>query len=486
MNAAVVAPTITTQPQSVTVTAGQTATFTVVATGTAPLAYQWRRNGTDIAGATSASYTTPATTVADSGAVFSVRITNASPTAAVSANAMLTVNAVPPTPVAPSITTQPQNVSVTAGQTATFTVVATGTAPLAYQWRRNGTDIAGATGASYTTPATSAVAGLTVSLASPSPARLTVGNGHVVAIRANGAVIAWGLNNVGQLGNGLAIPGSNAREVATTAIGVAAGSFESLALGADGVVRGWGRKFGSTTIIGGDAAGAGTDVPSPVPSAFPSGVRDVITGTGNLFALALRSDGSVWHLPGSATLITGGFAHAARQVAGLADIASLGRNLAGDPVAVGRDGRVWRVTFVGQAGANWSASGTVVAGLTDAVSAACVGAACIALRGDGTVFGIGGSSPGVVNGLSDVRSIAVTGSAFLAVDGAGRLWTWNTGAPTQVAGVSDVVEVAGGLQTVLVRRVDGTVWGYGPNLFGELGSQPASSTPVQVPAINLN
>jgi hypothetical protein len=445
--------------------------------------------------------------VADSGAVFSVRITNASPTAAVSANAMLTVNAVPPTPVAPSITTQPQNVSVTAGQTATFTVVATGTAPLAYQWRRNGTDIAGATGASYTTPATtladngaqfsvvvsnavgsatSAVAGLTVSLASPSPARLTVGNGHVVAIRANGAVIAWGLNNVGQLGNGLAIPGSNAREVATTAIGVAAGSFESLALGADGVVRGWGRKFGSTTIIGGDAAGAGTDVPSPVPSAFPSGVRDVITGTGNLFALALRSDGSVWHLPGSATLITGGFAHAARQVAGLADIASLGRNLAGDPVAVGRDGRVWRVTFVGQAGANWSASGTVVAGLTDAVSAACVGAACIALRGDGTVFGIGGSSPGVVNGLSDVRSIAVTGSAFLAVDGAGRLWTWNTGAPTQVAGVSDVVEVAGGLQTVLVRRVDGTVWGYGPNLFGELGSQPASSTPVQVPAINLN
>lgn len=58
------------------------------------------------------------------------------------------------TPVAPSISTQPSNQTVTAGQTATFSVVATGTGPLAYQWHLNGGDIAGATGPSYTTPAT--------------------------------------------------------------------------------------------------------------------------------------------------------------------------------------------------------------------------------------------------------------------------------------------------------------------------------------------
>src|SRR5690348_14978731 len=55
----VVAPTITTQPASQTVTAGQTATFSVVASGTAPLSYQWQKNGATISGATSASYTTP-------------------------------------------------------------------------------------------------------------------------------------------------------------------------------------------------------------------------------------------------------------------------------------------------------------------------------------------------------------------------------------------------------------------------------------------
>src|SRR5256885_14133591 len=61
-----VAPSITTQPASQTVTAGQMATFTVVATGTAPLSYQWRKSGTAISGATAPTYTTPATTSADS------------------------------------------------------------------------------------------------------------------------------------------------------------------------------------------------------------------------------------------------------------------------------------------------------------------------------------------------------------------------------------------------------------------------------------
>src|SRR5215470_8691948 len=59
-----------------------------------------------------------------------------------------------PSPVAPLITTQPTNQTVTAGQPATFSVLATGTAPMSYQWQKNGANIAGATSASYTTPAT--------------------------------------------------------------------------------------------------------------------------------------------------------------------------------------------------------------------------------------------------------------------------------------------------------------------------------------------
>ena len=68
-------PTITTQPLNQTVNAGQTANFTVVATGTS-LSYQWQKNGTNIPGATSASYTTAPTTMLDNGSTYRVNVTN--------------------------------------------------------------------------------------------------------------------------------------------------------------------------------------------------------------------------------------------------------------------------------------------------------------------------------------------------------------------------------------------------------------------------
>ncbi|MGB6429297.1 MAG: immunoglobulin domain-containing protein, partial [Candidatus Acidiferrales bacterium] len=65
-------PTITSNPGNQAVTAGQTAAFSVSATGTAPLSYQWKMNGAAISGATSASYTVAATSTANSGETFSV------------------------------------------------------------------------------------------------------------------------------------------------------------------------------------------------------------------------------------------------------------------------------------------------------------------------------------------------------------------------------------------------------------------------------
>src|SRR5947207_1994246 len=91
-NAAAVAPSITTQPSNQTVTVGQTAAFTVVATGTAPLSYQWQKSGTAISGATSASYITAATTSADNGAKFVVAVSNVAGNVTSNA-ATLTVNA---------------------------------------------------------------------------------------------------------------------------------------------------------------------------------------------------------------------------------------------------------------------------------------------------------------------------------------------------------------------------------------------------------
>jgi hypothetical protein len=70
-------PSITGQPTNQVVMAAQPALFTVAASGSAPLTYQWKRNGTAIVGATQPSYMTQGTTAADSGLSFSVTITNA-------------------------------------------------------------------------------------------------------------------------------------------------------------------------------------------------------------------------------------------------------------------------------------------------------------------------------------------------------------------------------------------------------------------------
>jgi hypothetical protein len=134
-------------PASVTVVAGQKATFSVTAVGTGPMTYQWYENGTAIPGATSSSYTTAATVANDNGAVFTVSVSSPDGSAT-SAPATLTVQ----TP--PVIVTPPANQTVPLGQTATFSVTASGTGPLTYQWYRNGAAISGATSSTYTTAAT--------------------------------------------------------------------------------------------------------------------------------------------------------------------------------------------------------------------------------------------------------------------------------------------------------------------------------------------
>jgi hypothetical protein len=87
-------PSITIQPSDQTVSVGQAATFTVTATGAAPLNYQWQRSGSPISGATASSYAIAATTAGDSGSGFAVVVTNASGSAT-SRNAMLTVTSGP-------------------------------------------------------------------------------------------------------------------------------------------------------------------------------------------------------------------------------------------------------------------------------------------------------------------------------------------------------------------------------------------------------
>lgn len=138
-------PSIVAQPSAISVNPGQSGTLSVVAAGTAPLTYQWKKDGAAISGATSASYTIASAATTDAGN-YTVTITNAYGNVTSSA-AALTVTS---SPIPATITTQPASVTVSAGQNATFTVAAYGSAPVAYQWNKNGTAISGATSSTLT------------------------------------------------------------------------------------------------------------------------------------------------------------------------------------------------------------------------------------------------------------------------------------------------------------------------------------------------
>lgn len=151
-----VKPTIVMQPQPRTVPDGGATTFSVSATGTAPLTYQWRKGGNPIVGNTSAVTPTlslSSLTLADGGNYDCV-VTNAAGFAT-SDPALLTV-----LPVAPTIVTQPVSATVVAGGTVALAVQATGSAPLSFAWRRNGLALSDGPGISGATTATLTLTGV--------------------------------------------------------------------------------------------------------------------------------------------------------------------------------------------------------------------------------------------------------------------------------------------------------------------------------------
>lgn len=128
------APAIDADPEDQTILVGQNALFSVSASGTLPLYYQWYFNtNSPINSATNFSMVVTNAQLADAGG-YSVLVSN-SYGSVTSAVAQLTINP----PVAPSIITHPQDQTVSPGATAAFSVVAGGSTPLSYQWYYNDT-----------------------------------------------------------------------------------------------------------------------------------------------------------------------------------------------------------------------------------------------------------------------------------------------------------------------------------------------------------
>ncbi len=204
----VTAPIITIQPVDTNGTTAASVNLSVTATGTAPLSYQWRKDGANVPGGTNATLIVPGL-VANSGS-YVVVVTNSLGSVTSNVAQVRIVDAA----LAVAITAQPGSRSVTPGANVVFSVVATGPGPIAYQWRKNGTAIAGARTAnlelsnvtvadagSYdvvvsnaASSVTSAVAQLIVTPASSAPAISTqpVAQSVPVGAAATFAVVASG------------------------------------------------------------------------------------------------------------------------------------------------------------------------------------------------------------------------------------------------------------------------------------------------------
>jgi len=268
-------------------------------------------------------------------------------------------------------------------------------------------------------------------------AAIAAGFGHSLALKADGAVWAWGRNDQGQLGDGttgqrltpVQVRGPDGKDFLANVAALAAGSSHSLALKADGTVWAWGSNF-----VGQLGDGTITQRLTPVQVRGPGGV-DFLTdvaaiAAGSRHSLALKADGTAW---------------------------AWGANNSGQLGDGTTTNRFTPVQVRGPGGVDF---------LTDVAAIAARQIHSLALKADGAVWAWGDNSSGQLgDGTTTNR---VTPVQVLGPGGVGFL--------------TDVAAIAAGQLHSLALKADGAVWAWGFNSSGQLGDGTTTRrlTPVQV------
>ncbi|NTX10843.1 hypothetical protein HUA76_08610 [Myxococcus sp. CA056] len=350
---------------------------------------------------------------------------------------------------------------------------------------------------------------------------------HSLFVQRNGEVWGWGQNLSGQLGTGS--PNNNTPVTSPTkAIGlpsikaVAAGQTHSLALGTNGEVFAWGKNdFGQVGL-----GMAGGTVLLPTQVAALSGIR-AIAANGN-FSLALGQDGRVWAWGQNASGQVGkGTAPTSaeptpREVNSLPTIRAIaaGHNHA---LALDADGKVWAwgKNDFGQVGTGSATPSvlvpTLVANLPRAKAiAAGSGHSLVIDEQFGNVWAwgqnssgqVGSGTPGstpvltptAVNGLFAATQVSAGHSFSMAIMGNGLVKTWglnasgqlghgvaggNSVVPVDVVGMTDATAIAAGYHHALAVRPDCPVWAWGNNGQGQLGTGATTTAATTAPVASL-
>ncbi|MCI0745157.1 MAG: immunoglobulin domain-containing protein [Verrucomicrobia subdivision 3 bacterium] len=442
-------------PTNQTVAVGSTVTLRVVAGGTAPLTYQWLKNGTNVFGAINQTLTLVNVQPAAAGN-YSVRVTN-NFGALTSQVAVLTV--VP----LPNIVTHPQSQTVSSGSSVGFSVIAEHAD--GYQWHKNGAPIANANNSTYALANVQASdagnysvlvtnqfgsvmsdsAALTVLAPQPSASivvpwgqsqvwngtqwidvtpppnlgnviAVAVGGAHSLALRADGTVTGWGDNTHGQAG---------APPQATNLVAIAAGREHSVGLRADGRVIAWGRNNFNQTAV-------------------PPHSNVVAIAAGADHSLALQTNGIVigWGRNDDGRATPPPNLGAARAVG-----AGLEHSLAVRSSS----------TVRGWGGQNLFGEANPPAGLSNVMALAAGDRHSFALRSNGTVVAWGSGTVGQTNippFTAPARAIASGANHGIALLQNGRVVAWgnpNNG-QTDVPDIGNVIAIAaGGDRNLAVR-----------------------------------
>jgi hypothetical protein len=436
------APSILQQPQPATRPAGDNVSFSVTAGGTPPLSYQWSFNSNAIARATNSSYSLTNVQATDGGN-YSVTITNLFGSVN-SSNALLTVNA------APLILIQPQSQTVLFGQSVTFSVTVSGSQPLSFQWRFNGSNVLGATSSTYALQSVQPANQGSYSVLVSNMFGFTNSSNAALQVVALGT---WGDNTWGQ---------ASLPTAATNLVAIAAGAWHNLALLPNGTVVAWGNN-----------ANGQCDVPSNLATV-------VAISAGGYHSLVLRRDKTVaaWGA---------NYYHQALPPTSLSNVIAIAAGT-WHSLALQADG-----TLIGWGDDSWGQT-NIPANLSDVVAIAAGGNHSLALRRDGTVIAWGqetdanGSYAGqsdVPSGLTSVVAIGAGEYHSLAVRNDGSVVAWGDNSQNQSTpplDLSGVVSVAGGGTHSLALKADGSVRAWGNDWNGQCDVPATVTSAVSIAA----
>jgi len=430
----------------------------------------------------------------------------------------------------PTLLSQPPDVSIWAGQIATFTVKAIGTSPLSFQWQLNGEFIEGATNRWYRIDRASTSHAGIYNVVVSNPHGIAVCRESLLSVRRNPDIVTNPTNQVGFFGgnatftviaqspgniayqwlfNGNLIPGAtgptftitnlqteNVGDYWVVATGVAGSTTSAAANLRVGTLAAWGQNsYGLGDVPSSQegfraiAAGLSRDLAiradgtvtawghnSPYASTnVPAGLSNVVAvASGEVHSLALREDG---------TVVRWGFDYPGDDEvpAGLSDVVAIAAG-AGHSAALKGNGEVvlWGQNYYGQT--------NVPSGLSQVVAISTLSGHLLALCADGSVVAWGDNSSGQTNvpaGLSNIVAVAAGAahSVVLTDDGVVIAWGSNAYGQTNVpAGLSNVIAIAAGTLHSLALRNNGSVVAWGPGWGGRTNVPVGLSNVVAIAA----